>query len=808
MRAVEHRVSHSHKQICFFTLLTKLPNHIRQRIRVTGVVQGVGFRPYVWRRAHEFGLAGFIHNNSCGVTIEIQGGAAAVAQFVACFADGLPVLAKIDSIQVEAIPLAGATDFEIVDSVPDPGQSTPISAEISVCADCLLEMSSPGDRRYRYPFINCTNCGPRFTILEDLPYDRASTTMRSFTMCELCLQEYEDPGDRRFHAQPNACHDCGPRVWFVESAQRAADFTSYRGANAPVGDAAIGAFQTAIQAGKIVAVKGIGGFHLVCDATNDSAITKLRERKGRVDKPFAIMVRDVQVCKSFAAVSDTEQGLLESKERPIVLLRKRVLLDSSKDSLSDFIAPGQNFIGVMLPYSPLHVLLLEGCSRLVMTSGNLTEEPIVRENVEAKNRLSGIADCFLLHDRDINVVCDDSVVRCVDNGLLPIRRSRGYAPLPVKLNTAGPSVLAVGGEIKATFCATKNDYAYMSQHIGDMGNLETFEAMRRSVDHFLRLYRICPQAIAADLHPDYLSTNLAKEFASTLNVACIQVQHHHAHIASLLAEHALPADRSLIGCCFDGTGFGTDGAIWGGEFMIADASGFDRFAQLKYVPMPGGDASIYRPYRMALSHLFAAGADWHELLPSANACGETELEILRQQLKKNVNCIPTSSMGRLFDAIASLIGVRQWVNYEAQAAMELEALAAKCIDDNLVRSKTYDFRFENSALTEINPQPLIREICRDVVGGVEKEIIAARFHVSIAKLVADVCVAKREESSINQVGLSGGVFQNVLLLELTTAKLLENHFEVFCHRQVPPNDGGIALGQALIAQKYLSEQSS
>ncbi len=751
----------------------------------------------------ELQLSGWVSNDSAGVTIEIQGSRQAVQRFIESFHQHLPPLAKVDALEVHEIPLADESDFVILDSVASEGESTPVSPEISICGDCLRELNDTGDRRYRYPFINCTNCGPRFTIVEDIPYDRALTTMKSFPMCRSCLQEYEDPADRRFHAQPNACHDCGPQIWFVSDAKRASDFETYRDSELAVGDAAVHAFRTSIQLGEVVAVKGVGGFHLACDATNDRAVARLRERKGRVDKPLAVMVREVQACESFATVTHQERTLLESKERPIVLVAK-----NPGQVISPQVAPGNDFVGVMLPYSPLHVLLLEESPPLVMTSGNLTDEPIVRQNLEAKQRLSGIADRFLLHDREIHVVCDDSVVRCIDTDLLPIRRSRGYAPMPVRLRRSGPSVLAVGGEIKATICATKADYAYVGPHIGDMGNLETLAAMRRSVDHLLRLFRIQPKAIAADLHPGYLSTVWARELAASRSVPLIQVQHHHAHVVSLLAEHGFSSDRRIIGCCFDGTGFGSDQAIWGGEFLIADAGGFDRLAHLKYVPLPGGDAGIRRPYRMALAHLHAAGHPWESSLPCVGVCDAAERRILRQQLDQSINCVATSSMGRLFDAVSSLIGIRHTVNYEAQAAMEMEALAASVVNDVSVSMKRYRFELQGTAPIEINPAALLDMICEDLNSGETQATIAARFHQAVARMVVDVCLAAREKVSINDVGLSGGVFQNVQLLRLTQAKLREHGFEVWTHRQVPPNDGGIALGQALVAVERMAAEGA
>ncbi len=769
---------------------------LRTRIRVCGVVQGVGFRPFVWKRAIQYGLTGWVYNESSGVTIEIQGTTQQVEAFLVGFRDSIPPLGRINSLLLTNIETIAETEFAIRESSVTLSQSTPISPDIATCADCLRELNDATDRRYRYPFINCTNCGPRFTIVEDIPYDRPLTSMKSFPMCTACQKEYDDPTDRRFHAQPNACSSCGPCVWWVTKDASEEAFLARPKVNTD-SQTAIREFRKAIYAGHIVAVKGIGGFHLACDASSATAIAKLRERKGRVEKPFAVMVRNADQAAKFAVVTPQERLLLESSARPVVLLTKAGKARFDLDAPDEAVAPGNSFIGIMLPYSPLHYLLIDQ-SPLVMTSGNLADEPIVRTNLEARQRLKNVADAFLLHDRDISVVCDDSVVRCVDDVVLPIRRSRGFAPLPVQLLAAGPDVLAVGGEMKSTLCVTTGNYATLSQHMGDMGNLETLEAMQCSVDHLLRLMRVQPEAIVADLHPGYLSGEWAKQLAKTLDVPFFRVQHHFAHVAGLHTEHSLTADQKIIGCCFDGTGFGTDGAIWGGEFMIADGSNFDRYAQLKYTPLPGGDLSVRRPYRLALAQLWASGLAWEDALPCVAACPKNERQLLHQQLEKNFNCISTSSMGRLFDAVASLIGIRHVVNYEAQAAMEMEALAAQLIVDD--DSNAYSFSIEHMSLMEIGNTELLKRICTDLLTGVEPCIISARFHHAVANLIADVCIQAREENQINTVGLTGGVFQNVLLLRLAKQLLVKRDFEVLTHSIVPPNDGGLALGQAIIGR--------
>ena len=770
----------------------------RIRIRVAGNVQGVGFRPFVWNRATAMGLAGWVLNDASGVTIEVQGGIDQVDEFLSGFRKTLPPLAMIDSLRTTGLSPVDETHFEIRHSANEAGKSTPISADVAVCDDCLAEMRDDHDRRFRYPFINCTNCGPRFTIINDIPYDRASTTMNSFEMCPQCQTEYDDPTNRRFHAQPNACPECGPRIWFVSQPADEQFFESALASRATQTQP-LDAFRSAIRNGQIVAVKGIGGFHLACDATNSETIKRLRERKGRIGKPFAVMVADVRHAESFATVRDDERRLLESKERPIVLLRKRRGI--KLEGMLDAVAPGNEFVGVMLPYSPLHYLLIQAAPPLLMTSGNVSDDPIVRRNDESHQRLGAIADGFLLHDRDINVVCDDSVVRCVDASVLPIRRSRGFAPMPLRLDSVGPSVLAVGGEIKSTFCVTKGDYAYVSQHIGDVGNIETLDALKRNVQHFLKLFRVEVEAVVADLHPGYLSAQWARGFADSLEVPLIRVQHHFSHAASLIAEHALPTDRSIIACCFDGTGYGADGAIWGGEFMIADGHDFERIAHLKYFSLPGGDASIRHPCRTALALLNRYDMPWDQRLACVSHCPPSVLRVLEQQLERNVNCVPTSSVGRLFDAVASLVGIRQEVTYEAQAAIEMEALASEVIDE--VDPAEYAFDIVRTQTAEIGCGAMMELIRRDVIDGVDRRKIAANFHHAVAVMIVDVCVIARKRSGVKTVGLTGGVFQNVLLLKLALQRLHAAGFETLTHSIVPPNDGGLALGQALIARNRM-----
>jgi hydrogenase maturation protein HypF len=792
-----------------------------RKIHITGIVQGVGFRPFIYNLARRHGLRGWVLNSSAGVDIEAEGTPSALDAFVLALQAEKPPLAVIDSLSVGETPPNGYAEFTIRHSQSAPGDFVPISPDICICDDCLRELFDPSNRRYLYPFINCTNCGPRFTIIQDVPYDRPLTTMAAFKMCAACQAEYDDPADRRFHAQPNACPQCGPSVrleirdWRLEIGDGKLTPGNLQ---SPISNLqsltssqdAVAAAQEALGQGAILAVKGLGGFHLACDATNDTALRTLRERKGRVDKPFALMAFDAATVERFCWVNAEERALLESRERPILLLRER-----PGSPISRLAAPGNQTLGVMLPYAPLHYLLLADGGRpapapdlpaLVMTSGNYSEEPIVKDDDEALARLAPLADVFLLHNRDIHARCDDSVVRVHRGKVLPVRRSRGYAPFPVKLPFAVEPTLAVGGELKNTFCLTHDDYAFMSQHIGDMENYETLQAFEQSVAHFCSLFRVQPRLVAYDMHPEYLSTKWAKGQVTNLqpptsNLKLIPVQHHHAHITACMAEHGLSGDEPVIGVSFDGTGYGPDpdvpggAAIWGGEVLVADYAGYRRAAHLAYVPLPGGDSAIRKPYRTALAHLWAAGVGWDPALSPVAACGEAEQGVIRHQLETGFNAIPTSSMGRLFDAAAAIAGVRQTVTYEAQAALEFENLAAEDVTDG------YSFEIESisTACSVFQPAPIIRAIAADVRAGLAVPVISARFHNAVAGLIRDVCVLVREREGLARVALSGGVFQNVTLLAKAERLLAGAGFDVLIHRAVPPNDGGIALGQAVVA---------
>ena len=783
------------------------------RIHISGVVQGVGFRPFVYTLATRLSLTGWVRNTSAGVDIELDGPSTALQAFVEGLRRESPPLSHIDELIVEDRPTDGYEKFEILHSQPIPDAFQPISPDISICPDCLRELFDPNDRRYRYPFINCTNCGPRFTIIEDIPYDRPNTTMAGFKLCSECAAEYNNPLDRRFHAQPVACPDCGPEIW-IEPSGKPLETPNLKG------DAAIWATQRLLAQGKIIAIKGLGGFHLACDATNPTAVAELRHRKLRVDKPFALMMPDVETVQLHCFVNEAERALLESRERPIVILQRR-----PESNIAVQVAPQQDSLGVMLPYTPLHYLLLyEGdhparagstvAPVLVMTSGNLSEEPIATENDEARERLGALADAFMLHNREIRTRCDDSVMRIFGAGakaddslLMPLRRSRGYAPFPVRLPWEVLPLLAAGAELKNTFCITRGRYAFISHHIGDLENYETLESFQDGVEHFERLFRIHPEALVYDLHPNYLATRYAQARAERDKLPAIGVQHHHAHIAACMVEHGLTGDQPVIGVAFDGTGYGDDGAIWGGEFLVANYQGYRRVAHLAYVPLPGGDAAVRKPARTALAHLWHAGLDWDPELPSpAYLCVE-ERTALRSQLEKNINTPFTSSMGRLFDAAAALAGVRQKVNYEAQAAIEFEALV------DPVEDGAYDFELFRDdqhpegglAPLQIDSAPLIASLCTDQLAGVSIPTLAARFHNGVAHMVLEVCRQIRNETNLNTVVLSGGGWQNMILLTKTIAELEKDGFKILIHRQVPSNDGGLALGQAVIAAKYFSQ---
>ncbi|MFE5890104.1 carbamoyltransferase HypF [Streptomyces sp. NPDC056462] len=762
---------------------------VRRRVTVRGTVQGVGFRPYVHRLASDLALAGFVSNTAGGVLIEVEGPPDGVVDFCERLAVQPPPLASVTAVGFEDLPVTGAdAAFTIRSTDRSPGR-TLLPPDTATCADCLRELADPADRRHRHPFVTCTHCGPRFTIATGMPYDRAVTTMAGFPMCPDCAREYGDPADRRFHAQPVACPDCGPRLRLVPAAGSGVR---------PARDAdALETARTLLAAGGIVAVKGLGGYHLACDATDARAVDTLRTRKARGGKPFAVMCADLDVVRRIAVPSEPETAALTSPRRPIVLLRRR----SEHDTLAPGVCPGSPHVGVMLPYTPVHALLFglpgdpPGPRVLVMTSGNRSGEPIVTDDDEALTRLAGLADAWLAHDRPIASPCDDSLLRVRPDGTEQVlRRSRGYAPRPLRLPVAVRPALAVGGDLKNALCLGEGEHAWFGPHIGDMGELATLEAARRAESQLRSLTGVSPELVAADRHPGYHSSRWARQRAAQLPVhAPVFVQHHHAHIASAMAEHGLDGTAPVIGVAFDGTGYGDDGTVWGGEILLADYNGFRRFGHLTPAPLPGGDAGVANPCRLALARLWAAGLRWDADLLSVAACAPDELAMLERQLTRGVACVATSSMGRLFDAVSSLVGVCHRARYEAQAAMELESAAAAAWDAD---TSAYAFGLAGGTY---DPAPVLGALLTDLRRGTPAPVLAARFHRGVARAVLAVCTRAREDTGLTTVALSGGVFANALLEEECTRLLTGDGLTVLRHGEVPPNDGGLALGQLVVA---------
>jgi len=752
-----------------------------QQIRVKGVVQGVGFRPYIYQLAGRHKLRGHVANTGSGVIIHVEGAPADIDAFLADIPAQAPPLAQITEIRSGAADPEQAASFTIVASREDSGKSALISPDVAVCDDCLAEMRNPRDRRFRYPFINCTNCGPRYTIIDDIPYDRPQTAMRHFRMCPQCQSEYDDPADRRFHAQPNACPVCGPQIQLLDDGGQ------------PISHAdPVGAVVAWLRQGRIVAIKGLGGFHLAVDAANEQAVQRLRQRKHREAKPLALMAPDKAAIQRFARLDDEEAAVLCSPQRPILLLQKR-----TRHCLAPSVAPDNRYFGVMLPYAPLHYLILDGgFTALVMTSANLSEEPIVIANGEAVERLAGIADGFLVHNRDIRLRCDDSIVRKTAGSTRFIRRARGYVPTPVFLSHTPLPVLACGAELKNTVCLTKEDRAFVSQHIGDLENLATYDAFRSTIDHLQHILDVQPRAVACDMHPDYFSTRYARE---QQDLPVVPVQHHHAHIVSGMAEHHL--DGKVIGLAFDGTGYGTDGTIWGGEVLLAEKARFERAAFWAPLPMPGGAAAIKAPWRMAVSYLIQAfGQGFRDLdIGFLRAVDPGQTAVLAAMIEKGLNSPLTSSMGRLFDGIAALAGLRRTVAFEGQAAMELEMAAGP------ESAGEYDVPWQPSDRIAIPTAPIVQGVVADLQRGAPAALISRKFHTTLVRLFTDICIFLHRETALDQVVLSGGSFQNAILTEELTRSLTAAGFTVYSHRLVPPNDGGIALGQAVAASAMLAE---
>lgn len=764
----------------------------RTRIHITGIVQGVGFRPFVFNLANKYRLNGFCLNDSEGVIVEVEG--EEVDAFINEIRSSPPPLSRIETIITEALPGSGAyKGFVIRESVLQEGKSAMISPDMATCPDCMRELLDHKDRRYRYPFINCTNCGPRYSIVLDIPYDRPKTTMAPFNMCVDCEREYRDPSNRRFHAQPNACPVCGPNVWLKQRV----------GEDVVSDHSAVQKAVMLLRDGAILAIKGLGGFHLCCDAANNDAVRRLRDRKRRSNKPFAIMSPDAETAGRFCSVSEDERELLEGITRPIVLLERL-----SSDLISDAVAPGSRTLGVMLPYTPLHHLLFNSPDKrftaLVMTSGNLADEPIVVSNNEAVERLSGIADHFLLHDREIYMRVDDSIVAQVPGSTsILLRRSRGFAPAPFLIGEEMADILACGAELKSTFCLTKGKSAILSQHIGDLTNYEALEFYKESLKNLKNSFRAGPVIIAHDMHPDYLSTKFAHEYAALEKIAeemVMPVQHHHAHIVSCMAEHGL--HKEVIGVAFDGTGYGTDGKIWGGEFLAASRKGFVRKAHMEYLPLPGGDRAVKEPWRMGLSYLsHAFGDGMYDAHPGFfERLNGRDVTTVLQMIRGNINSPLTSSAGRLFDAVSSIIGLRDRITFEGEAAIALETAAYSSIDR---RGLAYPYRIAGGIVCLSD---MIKGIVEDVRQGVRVRDISFRFHLTLGTIILDASRNIREDSGIEDVALSGGVFQNRLLLTLTRDMLEDGGFRVWSQEKVPANDGGVSLGQAVIAWERMKEE--
>lgn len=733
----------------------------RCAIRVTGTVQGVGFRPFVHRLAAELGLTGHVGNDPRGVFIEVQG--ERVEEFLRRLRADAPPMSRIDGLTATDVGVRAESGFRIVGSgAGTAGGTTAIPPDTATCPDCLRELRDPHDRRHGYPFIACTNCGPRYTMLTGLPYDRANTSMADFPLCAACEAEYTDPGSRRFHAQPTACADCGPRL------------------SMPVP-----ALAAALRSGRIAAIKGIGGYHLACDAGDPQVVARLRERKRRGDKPFAVMARDIATARRVAVIEDEALRLLVDPARPVVLLPCR------DPRLQNSVAPGNTLVGVMLGYTPLHALLFEAGAPdvLVMTSGNLADEPICTDAAEAERRLAGLADIFCHHDRRIQVACDDSVVRVVAGSPQPVRRSRGYVPAPICAPMPVPPMVAVGGELKATAAVAAGDRVWLTQHIGDVENPQTLDMLARAIGVLSDVQRVHPEVVVSDAHPGYLSRGWAARFAADRGIEHVTVQHHHAHLASLLAEHAVPPGEPVLGVVFDGTGYGSDGTIWGGEFLLGGYREVRRVGHLRPVTLPGGDAAVRFPARVALAHLHAAGLDWTGSAPTEYTPAG-DLRLLEQMLRTGSHCTPTTSMGRLFDAIAALLDVRQQVDYEAQAAIELEALAEG------VRAPAWPVDVSRAGgQVVIDPGTWLRL----ALVAPDAAAAARSFHLAVADAVVRAAGLISDAHPVSTVGLTGGVFANAPLTSACQEGLRAAGFQVLTHRTVPPNDGGLALGQVCVA---------
>ncbi len=774
----------------------RVSQRIARRLHISGIVQGVGFRPFVYGLAQRGGLGGYVRNTSSGVEVVLEGEPSAVEGFLARLSSELPPLAHIDKLAVESVPPAQHAAFVILESQAQAQGVQPIPPDIALCADCERELFDPQDRRFLYPFINCTNCGPRFTIIRGLPYDRPLTSMAEFEMCPACASEYADPGNRRFHAQPVACPQCGPWLWMADA----------HGNETGQGLAAMLKARHMLRGGAILAIRGLGGFHLACDASNPDAVEELRRRKGRIDKPFAVMAADLPIAEALCALDASSRELLTGHEKPILLLQRR-----ASAAVAPGVAPGLDRLGVMLPYTPLHRLLLDSREPqlakeavppvLVMTSGNFSEEPIATSNAEAMARLGPLADAFLLHNREIEQRCDDSVVLPAPSLASQdaptrffLRRARGAAPYPVRLPFDVPPTLALGGELKNTFCLARERLAFLSQHIGDMENLETLNSFERTLELLKQLFRVEPEIVAHDLHPDYLTTRWANEHRAG-QLRTVAVQHHHAHIAACMAENGIAPDERVLGLAFDGTGFGDDGAIWGGEVLLASYGGYERLAQLEYLPLAGGDAAIREPWKILVGYGQALELDLRGARGLAGVA-RSDIETIRQMVRRRVNSPDTSSLGRLFDAVAVIAGPLASVTYEAQAAIQLEAAARSSRGD----AQRYPIPIRHRAGTrELCVREMLDAMLGDVRAGETQGAIGLRFHRSLAETLGELLEQLRAETSVSTVALSGGVWQNSLLLKLAVEQFVQRGLRPLLHFSVPPNDGGLSLGQAVAA---------
>ncbi|MCX7695542.1 MAG: carbamoyltransferase HypF [Caloramator sp.] len=741
----------------------------RAKINVNGIVQGVGFRPFIHKLITDYNLKGWVKNTSNGVEIEVEGVYENIKKFIEDIDKKKPKLSVIESLEYNVFEeLVGYKDFTIIKSTDNASKFTLISPDVAICDDCLREMKDKNDRRYEFPFINCTNCGPRFTIIKDVPYDRDKTTMQNFIMCDSCHKEYQDIEDRRYHAQPNCCFECGPVLFYIDSHKNT------------IKDKVIDYVKQELKMGKIIAIKGIGGFHLACDAKNKEAVERLRLKKSREEKPFAIMCRDLNTVHALCNISEDEKEVLTSFRRPIVLLRK-------KNNKYDYISPDNNYLGVMLPYTPVHHLLFDDeIDVLVMTSANMKDCPIIKDNEEAIENLDGVADGFLINNRDIHIRCDDSLLYVLEGQEYFVRRSRGYTPFPIKVNFEYEDMLSCGAEQKASFCLLKQNYAFLSQHIGDLKNIETYNHYSEQIEHFRKLFDINPKIIVCDYHPDYMSTEYAIKFAQKHNCNVFMVQHHHAHMASCMVDNNL--DCNVIALTWDGTGLGFDNTLWGGEILYGNYREFERKATIKKINLAGGDAATKEIYRIAYDLIYQSFGSINE-----DIIEDKKSLVIKKMIENNINIYKSSSIGRLFDGVSAILGLKSVVSYEGQGAILIEKFA------DINEEKHYNFKLDkNDGIIELDWTPIIKEIVYDLQNGVNKETICAKFMNTLVCFASSIAEKIKQETGCNEVVLSGGVFQNMYLLNKTKNKFKELGFNVYTHRRVSTNDEGISLGQIAV----------